>query len=206
MQSRKRWVKFRCIGTLRTELSWEINRLSRIRRSHSEVPDDRILKSEAETGCLCMCLWASILDMVEIECSFPVKDETPRIYSEIRVWMCPRRVWPTYNALTALTRELIHNMSSQGNGNPALISHVVYQFTAQTRRHIHTRISEHMGVSPLTENARSQPCLYSIIHTHKHMHKHPVSASDLKILSSGILSGIFLSVKAYYSQLINPVL
>jgi hypothetical protein len=61
------------------------------------VPDDRILKSEAETGCLCMCLWASVLDMVEIERSFPVKGGTP-ICSEIRVWMC-RRVWPTYNAL-----------------------------------------------------------------------------------------------------------
>jgi hypothetical protein len=48
------------------------------------VPDDRILKSEAETGCLCMCLWASIPDMVEIERSFPVKGETA-IYSEIHV-------------------------------------------------------------------------------------------------------------------------
>jgi hypothetical protein len=35
-------------------ISWEINRRSRIRRSHSEVLDDRILKSEAKLGCLCM--------------------------------------------------------------------------------------------------------------------------------------------------------
>ena len=46
----------------------------------------------------------------------------------------------------------------------ALRSHVVYQFTCQccsalyvgqTRRHIHTRISEHIGVSPLTGKERS---------------------------------------------------
>jgi hypothetical protein len=37
------------------------------------VPDDRILKSEAETGCLCMCLGASILDMVGIELFFQSK-------------------------------------------------------------------------------------------------------------------------------------
>jgi hypothetical protein len=54
-----------------------------MRRSHSEVPD-RILKSEAETECLCMCLGASILDMVGIELFFPVKGET-LICSEIRV-------------------------------------------------------------------------------------------------------------------------
>ena len=40
------------------------------------MPDDRILKSEAETGCLCMCLCSSILDMVEMERSFPVKGDT----------------------------------------------------------------------------------------------------------------------------------
>jgi hypothetical protein len=44
------------------------------------VPDDRILKSEAETG-FCERV---ILDMVEIERSFPVKGETP-ICSEICV-------------------------------------------------------------------------------------------------------------------------
>ena len=36
-------------------------------RSLSEVADEKILKLEAETGCLYMCLLASILDMVEIE-------------------------------------------------------------------------------------------------------------------------------------------
>ena len=72
-----------------------------------------------------------------------------------------------------------------------LRSHVVYQFTCQccsalyvgqTRRHIHTRISEHMRVSPLTGKERSISTMSSIL-AHKHMHKYPVSASDFKILS-----------------------
>ena len=74
----------------------------------------------------------------------------------------------------------------------ALRSHVVYQFTcqccsglyvAQTRRHIHTRISEHMGVSPLTGKERSISTMSSIL-AHKHIYKHPVSTSDFKIPSS----------------------
>ena len=74
----------------------------------------------------------------------------------------------------------------------ALRSHVVYQFTcqccsalyvAQTRRHIHTRISEHMGVSPLTGKQRSISTMSSIL-AHKHIYKHPISASDFKIPSS----------------------
>ena len=75
----------------------------------------------------------------------------------------------------------------------ALRSHVVYQFTCQccsalyvgqTRRYIHTRISEQMGVSPLTGKERSISTMSSIL-AHKHMHKHTVYASDFKILSSG---------------------
>jgi hypothetical protein len=81
---------------LRTGLSWEINRLSRIRRSHSEVPDDRILKSEAETGCLCTCLWASGWDGAFL--SSQRRD----------VSACLANI----QCATALTRELIHNMWS----------------------------------------------------------------------------------------------
>jgi hypothetical protein len=60
----------------------------------------------------------------------------------------------------------------------ALRSHVVYQFTCQccsplyvgqTRRHIHTLISEHMGVSPLTGRERSISTMSGIL-VHKHMH------------------------------------
>ena len=62
-----------------------------------------------------------------------------------------------------------------------------------------------MGVSPLTGKERSISTMSSIF-AHKHMHKHPVSASDFKILSP-LLSGIFLSVheSLLISQL-NPVL
>ena len=65
-------------------------------RSDSEIPDESILKLEAEIGWLCKCLCSRILDIMETERFFPVKGEIP-ICSEIRVWMC-RRVLPTYNA------------------------------------------------------------------------------------------------------------
>ena len=77
--------------------------------------------------------------------------------------------------------------------NPiALRSHVVYQFTCQccsalyvgqTRLHIHTRISEHMGVSPLTGKERFFSTMSSKL-AHNHIYKHPISASVFKILSS----------------------
>jgi hypothetical protein len=100
-----------------------------------------------------------------------------------------------------------------------LRSHVVYQFTCQccsalyvgqTRRHIHTRISEHMGVSPLTGKERSISTMSSIL-AHKHMHKHPVSASmvtvamvtinyDLKMLYSPICACAQRSLLFIYKQ------
>jgi hypothetical protein len=96
----------------------------------------------------------------------------------------------------------------------ALRSHVVYQFTCQccsalyvgqTRRHIHTRISEHMGVSPLTGKERSISTMSSIL-ANKHMHKHPVSASDFKILSSGTSEWDLLIRKSLLISQLNPVL
>jgi hypothetical protein len=77
----------------------------------------------------------------------------------------------------------------------ALRSHVVYQFTCQccsalyvgqTRRHIHTRISEHMGVSPQTGKERSISTMSSIL-AHKHIYKHPVSTSECDLLIREIL-------------------
>jgi hypothetical protein len=41
-----------------------------------------------------------------------------------------------------------------------------------------------MGVSPLAGKERSIPTMSCIL-AHKHIHKHPVSASDFKILLSG---------------------
>ena len=95
-----------------------------------------------------------------------------------------------------------------------LLANVVYQFTCQccsalyvgqTRRHIHTRISEHMGVSPLTGKERSISTMSSIL-AHKHMHKHPVSASDFKILSSGTSEWDLLIRESLLISQLNPVL
>ena len=95
----------------------------------------------------------------------------------------------------------------------ALRSHVVYQFTcqwcsalyvSQTRRHIHTRISEHMGVSPLTGKERSISTMSSIL-AHKHMHNHPVSASDFKILLSGTSECDLLIRESLLISQHNPV-
>jgi hypothetical protein len=90
----------------------------------------------------------------------------------------------------------------------ALRSHVVYQFTCQccsalyvgqTRRHIHTRISEHMRVSRLTEkiNSLSQPCLvYSL----------PNTCTKSKILSSGTSEWDLLIGESLLISQLNPVL
>jgi hypothetical protein len=77
-------------------------------------------------------------------------------------------------------------------------------YVSQTRQHIHTRISEHMGVSPLTGKERSISTMSSIL-AHKHMHKHPVSASDFKSLSGTSEWAVLICESLLISQL-NPVL
>ena len=81
----------------------------------------------------------------------------------------------------------------------------VFFYVGQTRRHIHTRISEDMGVSPLTGKERSISTMSSIL-AHKHMHKHPVSASDFKILSSGTSEWDLLIRESLLISQLNPVL
>ena len=75
-------------------------------------------------------------------------------------------------------------------------SHVVYLYkcqccgalyVGQTRRHIHTRISEHMGDSPLTGKKRSVSTMSGIL-AHIHPTKHQISPSDFKILSTATSS------------------
>ena len=65
-------------------------------------------------------------------------------------------------------------------------SHVVYKYkcqccgalyVGQTRRHIHTRISEHMGVSSKTGNKLSVSQMSAVL-THHHLSKHTISDSD----------------------------
>ena len=86
----------------------------------------------------------------------------------------------------------------------ALRSYVVYQFTCQccsalyigqTRRHIHTRISEHMAVSPLTGKERSISTMSSILaHNTCTNTQSPLLIS--KSYHQALLSRVFLSVKA----------
>jgi hypothetical protein len=69
-----------------------------------------------------------------------------------------------------------------------------------------TRILEHnMGVWPLTEKERSISTMSSIF-AHKHMHKHPVSASDFKIQSSGTSEWDLLIRESLLISQLNPVL
>jgi hypothetical protein len=73
-----------------------------------------------------------------------------------------------------------------------LRSHVVYQFECQccnalylgkTCRHLHTRISEHCGISALTGNPLS--CVSkSSISDHSREAGHPIEPSDFKIVTS----------------------
>ena len=54
---------------------------------------------------------------------------------------------------------------------------------ADTCRHLPTRVSEHMGISPLTGKKRPNSFLTSILSRHQDAN-HPVSFEDFKILSS----------------------
>ena len=71
-------------------------------------------------------------------------------------------------------------------------SHVVYKYkcqccgalyVGQTRRHIHTRISEHMGVSSKNGNKLSVSQMSAVL-THHHLIKYTISDSDFTILTS----------------------
>ena len=75
----------------------------------------------------------------------------------------------------------------------AMRSHVVYKYkcqccgslyVGQTRRHIHTRISELMGVSSKTGNKLSVSQMSAVL-TLYHLSKHTISDSDFTILISG---------------------
>ena len=72
-----------------------------------------------------------------------------------------------------------------------LRSHVVYCFTCwsfeasyvgETCRHLHTRVSEHMGISPVTGKKRSNLLLTSILSHHQDTN-HLVSFKDFNIVS-----------------------
>ena len=61
---------------------------------------------------------------------------------------------------------------------------IACMYVGQTRRHIHTRISEHMGVSSKTGNKLSVSQL-SVVLTHYHLPKHTISDSDFTMITLG---------------------
>ena len=95
-----------------------------------------------------------------------------------------------------------------------LRSHVVYLYkcqccgalyVGQTRRHIHTCISEHMGVSPLTGKKRSVSTMSGIL-AHNHTTKHQISPSDFKILSTATSEADLLIRESLFISKLNPIL
>ena len=82
---------------------------------------------------------------------------------------------------------------------------LVYYTLRQTRRHIHTRISEHMGVSPLTGKKRSVSTMSGIL-AHIHTTKHQISPSDFKILSTASSEADLLIRESLFISKLNPIL
>jgi hypothetical protein len=84
-----------------------------------------------------------------------------------------------------------------------VVAHCMLAKHADTFTHVSQSIC--MGVSPLTGKERSISTMSSIL-AHKHMHKHPVSASDFKILSSGTSEWDLLIREILLISQLNPVL
>ena len=89
-------------------------------------------------------------------------------------------------------------------------SRIVYQYKCQccgalyfgqTRRHFHTRISEHMGVLPSTGKKLTRHSL-SIILAHTHHTQHAIFPNDFSIISSA-RSGSNLELVIQESLLIS---
>ena len=56
-------------------------------------------------------------------------------------------------------------------------------YVGQTTRHLHTRISEHLGISPITGIQSTNPAVSSIL-SHTNASGHPANFDDFQILSS----------------------
>ena len=55
-------------------------------------------------------------------------------------------------------------------------------YVGQTTRHLHTRISEHLGISPITGKHSTNPAISSIL-SHTNASGHPANFDDFQILS-----------------------
>jgi hypothetical protein len=67
------------------------------------------------------------------------------------------------------------------------------------------RISEHMGVSPLTRKKRSVSTMSGIL-AHIHTTKHQISPSDFKILSTATSEADLLIRESLFISKLNPIL
>ena len=56
-------------------------------------------------------------------------------------------------------------------------------YVGQTTRHLHTRISEHLGIFPITGKHSTNPAISSIL-SHTNASGHPANFDDFQILSS----------------------
>ena len=75
-----------------------------------------------------------------------------------------------------------------------------------TRRHFHTRISQHMGVSPLTGKKLATNSLSSVL-AHSHQSLHHISPDDFTIISSCRSNSNFelLRERAYLYRNLDPL-
>ena len=99
--------------------------------------------------------------------------------------------WKNFRKLSlAILRHLWKSAS-----NPLLI---------EFRQHIYTRISEHMGISPLTWKKHSISTMSGIL-AHIHTTKHNILRTEFKILSTGISDAdLLVRESLYISKLIIP--
>jgi hypothetical protein len=107
-------------------------------------------------GCLCMCLWASIL------CKHGWHRAYVLFQSKASVWIC-RRVWPTYNALQhwhvnwCTTRDL-----RAMRGNPVSVK------WKETRKATIYRRKQHLWVSRSKNFTKLWTDLYTIMSSESH--------------------------------------
>ena len=93
-----------------------------------------------------------------------------------------------------------------------LASSIVYQYTCagckasyigKTKRHLKSRIAEHLGVSVRTGSRLSKPS-HSAIREHAHAHDHPINKRDFSILDSSDRDGDLLILESIHQSLVRP--
>ena len=108
---------------------------------------------------------------------------------------------------------LLHVFSVNDRVSLRLRSHVYFftcrsceaSYVGETCRHLLTRASEHIGLSPLTGKKRSNPSLTSIL-SHQQDTNHPVSFEDLKKLSSSSFEYELLLLESLLISILKPSL